>query len=99
MRERIEACAADKCRVAEFEGTPPGIIPASTLSPGNFIRQRLRWGTSRNTCGKQIKSALPPTGDLSKTSYTCRDGPHPDSCSAASFGRIIDAVSSFAVME
>lgn len=31
--------------------------------------------TSRNTCGEQIKSALPSTGDLSKTSYTCRGGP------------------------
>lgn len=26
-------------------------------------------------CGEQIKSALPSIGDLSKTSYICRDGP------------------------
>jgi hypothetical protein len=26
LRERIEACAADKYHAAEFEGTPPGIV-------------------------------------------------------------------------
>ena len=26
LRARIEACAADKYRATEFEGTPPGIV-------------------------------------------------------------------------
>jgi hypothetical protein len=32
LRERVEACAADKCQAAEFEGTPPGIILRSLHS-------------------------------------------------------------------
>jgi hypothetical protein len=30
---------------------------------------RLSWVTSRNTCGEQIKSALPLTGDLNETCW------------------------------
>ena len=52
--------------------------PAAFLHNSKLVRQYLSWVTGRNTCGEQIKSALPPTGDLSKTSYTCRDGPTGD---------------------
>jgi hypothetical protein len=34
--------------------------------------------SSRNTCDEQIKSVLPPTGDLNDTCYTCRDVPMGD---------------------
>jgi hypothetical protein len=33
LRERIEACAAGKYQVTEFEGTPPGIILRSPAAP------------------------------------------------------------------
>jgi Protein of unknown function (DUF1488) len=36
LRERIEACAADKYHAADFEGTPPGIVLRSI----DFRKQR-----------------------------------------------------------
>jgi hypothetical protein len=56
-------------------------------------------GQSRHFERPTITSGLPPQTDINRPARLVRFVPHSDSCSAASFGQIVDAVSSLGVME
>ena len=60
---------------------------------------RAALGHQRSSGGIRARSAHPRTTDMQRLLQDVGFVPHPDSCSAASSGQIVDAVSSFGVVE